>query len=1208
MKYKAILLPVILFAGLISINGNLNGQPINGDFNVTSDWGSGYCADITLTNNGSTTINDWVFVFDLSADITTLWNAGTWSGNQAQGYTATNAGWNGTINPGGSVTIGYCANYSGSITPPDNAFLNGIPVSFGGGGGGPSPPTISIISPVNGAYYVMGNTIALEADANDSDGTIAGVDFNINGQIIPASNSSGSTWQASWVSGTIGAITISAIATDNDNLTATDDVQISIQNNNSSVISGVFNVSSDWGSGYTADITLSNNGTVPVNGWDFDFDLMADITSVWNVSSWSGSQSQGYTTTNASWNGTINPGASVSFGFNANYSGSIFPPTNAYLNGLPVSFGGGGNPVPPTISITSPASGTSFQVNTLITLIANATDTDGNITGVEYNIDGLIIPATNNSGSTWQAEWTPVTSGTFTIIATATDNDNLTATDNTQIIIEEGGGGGSNYLTLSGLPLQINIDQGDTQTYIFNQNISGVLSRNLNVVSISVNGNEVSFSGLNPGRTGLKITSGGQDYYMGLRINHTDGSIPGLPDYLSVGSVSEDIAGDLAFWKDVNAGQMNKSMDIRYIYINGGPFTGWQSWGPNRPETFATESLRHGLIPFFVYYNIPDGGESFYVDSIHVNDPTYMTAYFDDLNLFLNKVKTVMQDELYGIILEPDFLGYIQQNANPSDPELFPTCVSENSIAQGAGNLRSLVERINNTIDGKRSDGHNIFYGWQMNLWAYPVANAPQGVIRITDQLGYEAGRATIHNASEQTTLYAIQSGVLTNNANFLSIDKYGLDAMGHQNTPDPANSTWFFNNDHWMNYLYFAETIYQTSGFPVILWQLPVGHINNSQFISAYTGNPFNPLPNTNTKYEDSSTDFFFGDTYTAFNNDRLTYFSENLYNDPILLVSGDNITWGSHMQGVKDAGIITVLFGAGVGISTDGIGDPPTDDYFWIQKVQDYYLNGTIPLNWSMFNDCSGGCPPNVSITSPHDGEEMVVSQLNPIGINVTAWDFDGQLSSLSIEIDGQIIAMNTSGYVHSINWTPPDFGTYNLIASATDDSLLTSTDSISFSIVEFDPDSCGVPLWDVNTVYSSPGNQVSWDGNIYENKWWTQGDEPGTGGWSDPWEFISSCSSKSIAEFPSDKNSNLELNFSVFPNPADNIAYINIDLPGTSNIRVGVLDQSGRMITNTPVQTYYKGNQTIKLNTNDIVPGLYIIQLKINDLVISNKLMIR
>jgi hypothetical protein len=50
------------------------------------------------------------------------------------------------------------------------------------------------------------------------------------------------------------------------------------------------------------------------------------------------------------------------------------------------------------------------------------------------------------------------------------------------------------------------------------------------------------------------------------------------------------------------------------------------------------------------------------------------------------------------------------------------------------------------------------------------------------------------------------------------------------------------------------------------------------------------------------------------------------------------------------------TILFGAGVGDSTDAIGfledngeglKQPTDGYFWIEKVQEYYHNGVININ---------------------------------------------------------------------------------------------------------------------------------------------------------------------------------------------------------------------------------------------------------------------
>lgn len=58
------------------------------------------------------------------------------------------------------------------------------------------------------------------------------------------------------------------------------------------------------------------------------------------------------------------------------------------------------------------------------------------------------------------------------------------------------------------------------------------------------------------------------------------------------------------------------------------------------------------------------------------------------------------------------------------------------------------------------------------------------------------------------------------------------------------------------------------------------------------------------------------------------------------------------------------------------------------------------------------------------------------------------------------------------------------------------------------------CPAP-WSAATVYASPGAQVSENGLIYRNNWWTQGQDPATNngaypGTGEPWTLIGSCSS--------------------------------------------------------------------------------------------------
>jgi len=71
---------------------------------------------------------------------------------------------------------------------------------------------------------------------------------------------------------------------------------------------------SSWGSGFTASFTVRNNGSSAVNGWSVGLRFAGSISVVnsWNATI-SGSGSS-YTAANASYNASISPGQSVSFG------------------------------------------------------------------------------------------------------------------------------------------------------------------------------------------------------------------------------------------------------------------------------------------------------------------------------------------------------------------------------------------------------------------------------------------------------------------------------------------------------------------------------------------------------------------------------------------------------------------------------------------------------------------------------------------------------------------------------------------------------------------------------------------------------------------------------------------------------------------------------------------------------------------------------
>ncbi|SBT49384.1 glycoside hydrolase family 11 protein [Micromonospora auratinigra] len=97
--------------------------------NAVNAWNNGLTDNITITNTGTTTINGWSLKFTLPSgqNITSGWSA-TYAPTSGQ-VTATNVGYNPTIPPGGSTTIGFQATHTGNTAAPSGFSLNGAACS-----------------------------------------------------------------------------------------------------------------------------------------------------------------------------------------------------------------------------------------------------------------------------------------------------------------------------------------------------------------------------------------------------------------------------------------------------------------------------------------------------------------------------------------------------------------------------------------------------------------------------------------------------------------------------------------------------------------------------------------------------------------------------------------------------------------------------------------------------------------------------------------------------------------------------------------------------------------------------------------------------------------------------------------------------------------------------------------------------------------------
>lgn len=82
--------------------------------------------------------------------------------------------------------------------------------------------------------------------------------------------------------------------------------------------------------------------------------------------------------------------------------------------------------VAPTVALTSPSNSSSFTAPATIALSANAADSDGSVTGVEFLANGSVIGT--DSTSPYSYSWSNVAAGSYNLTARATDNSGAKTT------------------------------------------------------------------------------------------------------------------------------------------------------------------------------------------------------------------------------------------------------------------------------------------------------------------------------------------------------------------------------------------------------------------------------------------------------------------------------------------------------------------------------------------------------------------------------------------------------------------------------------------------------------------------------------------------------------------------------------------------------------------------------------------------------------
>ncbi len=361
-------------------------------------------------------------------------------------------------------------------------------------GGTNTAPSVSIISPQSGTTFTVGDNISISANASDSDGTIAKVEFLIDGNIILEDVSS--PYTTNWVS-VAGNHSITARATDNEGAVTVSAVVSITVNQGTGNQPPVVNITNPLNnSTYTVgqDVGISANAndldgnissvTFYVDGNLISEDVSAPYTTNWTAAVGNHSltaiaiDNDNASATSSLINITVQTGTGGGCdaaqyvedggyveGSQVQNDGNLYEckpwPFTGWCNGAADAYApgsgsywedawilvgecsGGGNGKP-TVSITSPASGQTFIEGSNVTINATAADSDGNITKVEFFSNGTKLGEDTSSPYSFVINTVGV--GNYSLTAKATDNDNLSTTSDPVTIRVTSSGGGTDPL------------------------------------------------------------------------------------------------------------------------------------------------------------------------------------------------------------------------------------------------------------------------------------------------------------------------------------------------------------------------------------------------------------------------------------------------------------------------------------------------------------------------------------------------------------------------------------------------------------------------------------------------------------------------------------------------------------------------------------------------------------------------------------------
>ncbi len=208
----------------------------------------------------------------------------------------------------------------------------------------------------------------------------------------------------------------------------------------------------DWSTGFTANVSLRNDGA-PFDTWKVGWTFLdgQQVSQGWSATF--AQTGAAVTATNLSYNGHLDTGASTSFGFNGTKGAANRPPADFSVNGTACT---GANKAP-TVTLTAPSPTTTYYAPATLPLAATAADADGTVSKVEFYAGDTLL-ATDTTAP-YAGSWGNVPAGTYAITAKAYDNKGASTTSSPVSVKVLSGP------TIVASPATVQVKQGGTTTF-----------------------------------------------------------------------------------------------------------------------------------------------------------------------------------------------------------------------------------------------------------------------------------------------------------------------------------------------------------------------------------------------------------------------------------------------------------------------------------------------------------------------------------------------------------------------------------------------------------------------------------------------------------------------------------------------------------------------------------------------------------------------